>query len=659
MKHLEQAGKRVLVLLFVVMMFPAGMVSADMDTNSPVKILLKIKDLNTTLDAVDSFVESGPKPSAMLRGMIQGTDWIDPVRAIVLGVDMSGEKPSATLLIPYLVENEDFQATFGAQSREDYYIMSVPPGAATPISEKVEQTLVLSSATAPNNAISVEVAVGALLSESRDKIDAMVGGLEEKMAGLQGQSAPAGEVDFNEIADGLIATFGQLKSMTFGVDISSDELNFATETAAEDQTDLSRLFSEAGNTSRFNHYTPKGHLTYKTRSFDMDTMMGLIVSAFGKAYDAMGFNVTELSRIAFNFTGEAAGSVSYDTESMKIEGIHVLKKDAEANDFVEKVYLPWIDNYGNALAGIYKDNSDTDPGEVFTRLPDIAIDGIKVYGMKLRIIAGAAPNDGQSAGKPVMTEAVFYVTTIGDMVLTAPSQNRMAELITIAKSTTVQPDSGPLVVYEMDMDGYFEYMRQMIPDSGAVFANMPPLGKLVSTMNVGGGRAFTSTRMRTDFIKQMIAMAGQQNSGPVPDESPEPVTPRPKPESAKPAAASRPAEPAVKDANYWIDKGNLVSTYGNDISAVRFYAEALKKDPMNSSAYFNMGVSYGELEEFDKALDAINRAIELNPANSNYYYARGRVYLMAGNTAKADNDFRTAVEMGNTDAKAYLERTEK
>ena len=118
-------------------------------------------------------------------------------------------------------------------------------------------------------------------------------------------------------------------------------------------------------------------------------------------------------------------------------------------------------------------------------------------------------------------------------------------------------------------------------------------------------------------------------------------------------AASAVAVP-VKNADYWFDRGALCATYGNDSAAIKFYQKAITLDPNRSGAYFTQGISYGQLDEFDKALGLIDKAIAMEPQNGLFIYGRGRVHLLAGNKRKAMADFRQAAELDDEDAQTYL-----
>ena len=115
------------------------------------------------------------------------------------------------------------------------------------------------------------------------------------------------------------------------------------------------------------------------------------------------------------------------------------------------------------------------------------------------------------------------------------------------------------------------------------------------------------------------------------------------------------AKPVKKDADFWFNKGALLSTYGNNKAAVQYFQKAITLDPNFSRAYFSQGVSYGQLGQYPKAIAQINMALKMEPQNGMYYYGRGRVYLLWGDKTKADDDFKKAAELGDEDALNYLE----
>ena len=115
----------------------------------------------------------------------------------------------------------------------------------------------------------------------------------------------------------------------------------------------------------------------------------------------------------------------------------------------------------------------------------------------------------------------------------------------------------------------------------------------------------------------------------------------------------------LKDANSWINKGDLCAVYGNDKAAIRYYRKALELEPNNSRTLFHLGISYGEVGRYSQAIAFINKALAINSLNGIYYYGRGRVRLLSGEREKAIEDFKQAAVLSNRDAQHYLQNTLK
>ncbi|MFP3980537.1 MAG: tetratricopeptide repeat protein [Desulfobacterales bacterium] len=108
------------------------------------------------------------------------------------------------------------------------------------------------------------------------------------------------------------------------------------------------------------------------------------------------------------------------------------------------------------------------------------------------------------------------------------------------------------------------------------------------------------------------------------------------------------------DPQYWMDKGGLYASYGNQDAAIKSFSKALELDPENIRAAFNLGLAYAENGDYDKALGFINKAVSGAPKNGNYLYGRGWVHLLAGDSEKAMRDIGRAAELGNPEALEYM-----
>jgi len=125
------------------------------------------------------------------------------------------------------------------------------------------------------------------------------------------------------------------------------------------------------------------------------------------------------------------------------------------------------------------------------------------------------------------------------------------------------------------------------------------------------------------------------------------------PASKKPEVDKKPTT-SLKNAGYGLTKGALGATYANDRAAINYFQKAIALDPNRGGAYFEQGISYGQLDDFDKAITLVNKALEMEPRNGLYLYGRGRIYLLAGKQDQAMQDFKKAAELDDEDAQTYL-----
>ena len=68
-------------------------------------------------------------------------------------------------------------------------------------------------------------------------------------------------------------------------------------------------------------------------------------------------------------------------------------------------------------------------------------------------------------------------------------------------------------------------------------------------------------------------------------------------------------------------------------------------EPYDADTYNARGIDYGEKGEFDKAIEAFTKAIELNPKAPGAYYNRGLVYREQGKFREAIDDFNMAINL--------------
>src|SRR5690349_20085843 len=94
---------------------------------------------------------------------------------------------------------------------------------------------------------------------------------------------------------------------------------------------------------------------------------------------------------------------------------------------------------------------------------------------------------------------------------------------------------------------------------------------------------------------------------------------------------------------------------------IQVLQEALRRDPDNHQAWFELGQLYREFERFADAATAFRRAMELQPRNSNYYNYLGEMLVFTAtrggqSLTEAERYFRRALELepGNAMSRFYL-----
>jgi tetratricopeptide (TPR) repeat protein len=79
----------------------------------------------------------------------------------------------------------------------------------------------------------------------------------------------------------------------------------------------------------------------------------------------------------------------------------------------------------------------------------------------------------------------------------------------------------------------------------------------------------------------------------------------------------------IKEANIYLGSGELAK-------ALESLLEAESIDQSNPSVYFAIGANYDQLEEYDNAIEAYQKAIELKPDYSDAIYNLGAIYFNQG-----------------------------
>jgi len=583
----------------------------------------------------------------LLRGMLQGTAWIDAARPIVIGIEIKEPKPAIAAAVPFVEPNESFMASFGAQPGPGYYVLSLPPGQPLAMSEGALMALGAAVRKPGEMSVSVDVALGRILKSREGQIRQNLTKVEtlpnaDKMieAGLTAENL-----------EKMIDTAIQIQRLSFRVNLDSSQISTLFEVIAENGTPLSQVLAKSNAQTSLGGYAKAHQMNFRSREFNIQGTMGLFFSAFGDIYKEMGIDVKGMQDVLAYFTGEMAGGMSYGPEGIRFELIALMKDAAKSTDFIEKTYLPWVENYSRSIVQTFQKELGQNFGPIWVRTKPSQVSGYRVVGGKFQMpmMPGADP-----ALNRIMNYDV-RMTMVGGKFIMAADDRRIGQLIQTAKAMKKAPASGPLMTADIDLGSYLSSLLAMVPDMQELVGTLPKTGRITVTADLENGRGFTRTVIPTRDISTLLAYFSQieTSAKKMKETMKEKAETRAKEDSEKPKAPLKPEE----DPAYWIEKGALAATYGADQSAIKYFQKALSLDPKRSDAYFQMGISYGELKRYGEAIDAIEKAIAINPKRGVYYYGRGRVFLLSGDRILALEDFQIAADLGSEDARKYLELT--
>ena len=618
-------------------------------------IIIKISRLNQAIDIIDKMAaadldEPTSAPSFFLRSLLFGTDWIDPDRAIVIGINfenMAAEtKPVMAALVPYTRQNEDFHISYGAVSKIDHYIVSLPPVEGGVVSDQMAYDLSEASLKKPDGMLSMELAASQLLNKADSQIEKMLLELDRKIGDQTPSPDNLTPEDINKLLKGLIKAAKQLETLSMGMDITDTNLIIFYDALALQGTDLSKLFTRSAESrfTRMGSYAPRHHINFKSTSYDLKGMLTFFNTIFGDFYKKIGLDLANIESMTSHFTGEMAGGMSFNDTGLDIEMIATLSNTEKTGaEFLESVYLPWMMDYGQKMAAFYNQHlSGKKIKNIFSKTSESTLYGNKVFGMDCEV--PLTMPGSKTADKFNFT---LRTTAVDDLLLTASTNERLKQLIKIASTLKKEPYDGPLMKMDMDLGAYLDAVQKIASQAGTgMDFDFSDMGSLGYTLDIEKSKLSNKYVIKIDDIRSMVS-AFKQAADQSFSQSP--------PTMLQHSAKGQKPKPKKEDtAEFWLDKGMLYATYGNDKEAIKFYKKALQIEPDNIRTLFNIGLSYSSQGKYDMAITALNQAISLAPDNGDYHYGLGWVYLLKGESGKAMAYIRTAADLGNPDAKKYL-----
>ncbi len=647
-----QAKPLTWIIIAVAVALVAGLSPADIEAQGEVaqgpQLLIKIRNIDQLLNDIERLMPPGegastPQQAAMLRGMLQGTDWIDPQRSIVAGMVVNGDLSSWIALIPFRTANANFQTAYGAMAGDDYYLVALPPQPGFVVPPEVKTRLIDAATEEAASSLVVEAAASELLEMAQPKITAAIANRAANPAPQAGPDMMSPEETQAMLAD-MLKMFEQMETVRLGLDLTGDVFTLQFDVDAWPDSFLAGLLIDRGDDVRLADYDLDMPLQFRSRAYNVPGMMQLIASGFGQIYSRMGLDFDELADMTKSFTGEMAGGMTADADGMSYEMVYVLRPEIDGEAFILNTYLPWFERYNRQMAAFVAQQANTpQPPPLYERTADSIVEGIKVVGVKTNYNAMLPPGD-QRVAALAGGEQIFEtrLAALGDLLLISHNDAAMAGLITRGRGFGTAPAQGPMARFDFDLGAFMAGMQGMLPPG-----DLPPswpsdLGRLTMRADMQAGKLATRTRFNIADLGKLgaafSALAAQQAAA------------APGRETASPPADKRPND----TPDYWYRRGGLQSAYGAYQAAVKSYRKAVSLAPRYADAHFQLGVAYGELRQFEAAVKAMTQAIDLNGDKGSYYYGRGRVLLLAGEDEEAMRDFMEAGFRGHADARAYL-----
>jgi len=115
-------------------------------------------------------------------------------------------------------------------------------------------------------------------------------------------------------------------------------------------------------------------------------------------------------------------------------------------------------------------------------------------------------------------------------------------------------------------------------------------------------------------------------------------------------APARIIPPPKRNAERYLDEGNVFFNVGQYALAIESYGHAIELDPTLIAGYYNRANARTRAGDFEGALEDYDRALELQPGDADALNNRGMLHLYRGSFAHAlaDFDAAIAIEPGDT-----------
>lgn len=110
-----------------------------------------------------------------------------------------------------------------------------------------------------------------------------------------------------------------------------------------------------------------------------------------------------------------------------------------------------------------------------------------------------------------------------------------------------------------------------------------------------------------------------------------------------------------QNSDYYFLRGNLHFDSRQFDLALSDFSKGIEIRP-TFNLYYNRALTYGNLQQYEKAVEDYGQTLTFNTKDPNVYYYRGNSYLLLGEYKKAIDDFNKAISLKPDFAEAYYNR---
>ena len=110
------------------------------------------------------------------------------------------------------------------------------------------------------------------------------------------------------------------------------------------------------------------------------------------------------------------------------------------------------------------------------------------------------------------------------------------------------------------------------------------------------------------------------------------------------------------DYKGWFNKGFDLGKLERYEEAIEAYEKAIEINPKYNDAWFNKGFDLGKLKRYEEAIEAYEKAIEINPKDNDAWYNKGFRLARLKRYEEAIEAYEKAIEINPKDDKAWLNK---